>query len=168
MRSEKVGSETRYIGYLDHLIKGCRDMTSIIRSALVMHTAEQMYGLVNDVKSYPQFLPGCAATELISRTGDELVASLTISKLGVNQTFTTRNKLQFPDRMELSLVDGPFNRFVGIWHFQRLSDEACKVTFDMDFEVNNKLAGAALGVAFKQMAATMVDSFVKRAKQVYG
>jgi len=132
-----------------------------------MHSAEQMYALVNDVESYPQFLPGCASTELISKTDEELVASLTISKVGVNQTFTTRNKLQFPDRMELSLVDGPFSRFVGVWHFHRLSDEACKVTFDMDFEVNGKIAGIALGVVFKQMATTMVDSFVKRAKQVY-
>jgi len=142
-------------------------MTSITRSALVMHSAEQMYALVNDVESYPQFLPGCASTELISKTDEELVASLTISKVGVNQTFTTRNKLQFPDRMELSLVDGPFSRFVGVWHFQRLSSEACKVSLDMDFEVNNKIAGIALGVVFKQMAATMVDSFVSRAKQVY-
>lgn len=143
-------------------------MTSITRSALVMHSAEQMYALVNDVESYPQFLPGCAATELISKSDEELVASLTISKVGVNQTFTTKNKLQFPERMELSLVDGPFSRFVGVWHFHRLSDEACKVSFDMDFEVNNKLAGIALGAVFKQMATTMVDSFVSRAKQVYG
>ncbi|MGK0405363.1 MAG: ribosome-associated toxin RatA of RatAB toxin-antitoxin module [Oleispira sp.] len=143
-------------------------MTSIIRSALVMHSAEQMYGLVNDVESYPQFLLGCAATELVSKTDDELVASLTISRMGVNQTFTTRNKLQYPDRMELSLVDGPFDHFVGIWHFSRLSDEACKVIFDIEFEVNNKLTGMALEVVFKQMAATMVDSFVQRAKQVYG
>jgi ribosome-associated toxin RatA of RatAB toxin-antitoxin module len=143
-------------------------MTSITRSALVMHSAEQMYALVNDVENYPQFLPGCAATELISKSDEELVASLTISKVGVNQTFTTKNKLQFPERMELSLVDGPFSRFVGVWHFHRLSDEACKVSFDMDFEVNNKLAGIALGAVFKQMATTMVDSFVSRAKQVYG
>ena len=143
-------------------------MTSITRSALVMHSAEQMYALVNDVENYPQFLPGCAATELISKSDEELVASLTISKVGVNQTFTTKNKLQFPERMELSLVDGPFSRFVGVWHFHRLSDEACKVSFDMDFEVNNRLAGIALGAVFKQMATTMVDSFVSRAKQVYG
>jgi ribosome-associated toxin RatA of RatAB toxin-antitoxin module len=142
-------------------------MTSITRSALVMHSAEQMYALVNDVESYPKFLPGCSATELISKNDEELVASLTISKVGVNQTFTTLNKLHYPERMELSLVDGPFSRFVGIWHFQRLSDEACKVSFDMDFEVNNKIAGIALGAVFKQMATTMVDSFVQRAKQVY-
>jgi ribosome-associated toxin RatA of RatAB toxin-antitoxin module len=143
-------------------------MTSITRSALVMHSAEQMYALVNDVETYPQFLSGCTSTELISKTDEELVASLTISKKGVNQTFTTRNKLQFPERMELTLVDGPFTQFLGVWNFYRLTDEACKVTLDMDFEVNGKLAGIALGAVFKQIATTMVDSFVSRAKQVYG
>lgn len=143
-------------------------MTSISRSALVMHSVEQMYALVNDVETYPQFLSGCVATELLSKKDEELVASLTISKAGVNQTFTTRNKLQFPDRMELTLVDGPFDQFLGVWAFKRLSDQACKVMFDMDFEVNNKLAGMALEAVFKQMATTMVDSFVSRAKHVYG
>ena len=142
-------------------------MTTITRSALVMFTAEQMYELVNDVEAYPEFLPGCSATELLSKTDSELQATLTIKKAGVNQSFTTKNALQFPHRMEMTLVDGPFSRFVGVWHFDRLSDEACKVSLDMDFEVNNKLAGIALGAVFKQVASSMVDAFVKRANQIY-
>lgn len=143
-------------------------MTSITRSALVMFTDEQMFNLVNDVESYPAFLPGCKATQVISRTEEALEASLTISKAGIDQTFTTRNELQFPHRMEMSLVDGPFSRFSGVWHFHKLSDEACKVSLDMDFEVDNKLAGIALSAVFKQVASTMVDAFVTRAQKVYG
>jgi len=142
-------------------------MTSITRSALVMFTAEQMFDLVNDVESYPEFLPGCAATELLSKTDEELQATLTISKAGVNQSFTTKNLLTYPYRMEMTLVDGPFSRFVGVWHFDRLSDEACKVSLDMDFEVTNKLAGIALGAVFKQVAGSMVDAFVNRANKIY-
>lgn len=33
-------------------------MPQISRTALVPYSAEQMYQLVNDVQSYPQFLPG--------------------------------------------------------------------------------------------------------------
>ena len=40
-------------------------MTTITRSALVMHTAEEMFDLVNDVRRYPEFLPGCQATEVL-------------------------------------------------------------------------------------------------------
>lgn len=70
-------------------------MTTITRSALVMFTAEQMFELVNDVETYPEFLPGCAATELICKTDEELQATLTISKAGVNQSFTTKNILTY-------------------------------------------------------------------------
>jgi ribosome-associated toxin RatA of RatAB toxin-antitoxin module len=143
-------------------------MTTITRSALVMHSAEQMFDLVNDVRRYPEFLQGCKATEVLNEADDFIEATLTISKAGVNQSFSTHNNLVRPERMEMRLLDGPFTRFEGIWRFQALSDEACKVSLDMEFEMANKLAGAAMGAVFKQVAGMMVDSFVKRAKEIYG
>jgi len=142
-------------------------MTTITRSALVMYSAEQMFELVNDVRRYPEFLDGCKATEVIAEGDDFIEASLTISRAGLNQSFSTHNQLVRPERMEMRLLDGPFTRFHGVWHFQKLSDEACKVSLDMEFEVANKLTGVALGAVFKQVANMMVDSFVKRAKEIY-
>lgn len=143
-------------------------MTVISRSALVMHSAEQMFDLVNDVRAYPQFLQGCQATEVIAEGDGFIEASMTLAKAGLKQSITTRNVLLRPESMEMTLVDGPFSKFSGIWRFQALSDEACKVTLDMEFEVANRLAGVALTALFKQVANIMVDAFVKRAKQVYG
>ena len=143
-------------------------MTTITRSALVMYSAEQMFDLVNDVRRYPEFLDGCKETEVIAEGDDFIEARLTISKAGINQSFSTHNRLIRPDRMEMQLMDGPFTRFSGVWHFQRLSDEASKVSLDMDFEVANKITGLALATVFKQVANMMVDSFVKRAKEIYG
>ncbi|MDK2777761.1 MAG: type II toxin-antitoxin system RatA family toxin [Pseudomonadota bacterium] len=143
-------------------------MTTVSRSALVMHSAEQMFDLVNDVRRYPEFLQGCKATEVIAEGDDFIEATLTIAKAGVNQSFSTHNTLVRPQRMEMKLLDGPFTRFEGVWHFQPLSDEACKVSLDMEFEVANRLAGVALGAVFKQVANMMVDAFVKRAKEIYG
>ena len=143
-------------------------MITITRSALVMHSAEQMFDLINDVRRYPEFLQGCQATEVIAEGEDFIEARLTIAKAGMNQSFSTRNTLVRPERMEMRLVDGPFTRFEGIWRFQALSANACKVSLDMEFEVSNRLTGAALGAVFRQVANMMVDSFVKRAKQIYG
>lgn len=143
-------------------------MTIISRSALVLHSAEQMFDLVNDVRAYPQFLQGCQATEVVAEGEGFIEASMTLAKAGFKQTITTRNTLVRPESMEMVLVDGPFSKFAGVWRFQSLSDEACKVTLDMEFEVANKLAGVALTALFKQVANIMVDAFVKRAKQVYG
>ncbi len=143
-------------------------MTVISRSALVMHTAEQMFDVVNDVRKYPEFLPGCQATRVIDESDEFIEAELTLSKAGFTQSFVTRNRLVRPELMELSLVDGPFAKFRGQWRFHALSDDACKVSLDLEFEVTNRIAGAALSALFKQVANSMVDAFVKRGKQVYG
>lgn len=143
-------------------------MTQVNRSALVLHTAEQMFDLVNDVRTYPQFLPWCASTEVISEREDELVATLNLSKGGLKYSFTTRNRLQRPGRMEIALVEGPFSALCGIWVFTPLSDEACKVELTMDFEFKGKLTGMAMSKVFSSVATTMVDAFVSRADQVYG
>ncbi|WP_221801132.1 type II toxin-antitoxin system RatA family toxin [Oceanobacter mangrovi] len=143
-------------------------MTSITRSALVMYSAEQMFDLVNDVRRYPEFLDGCKKTEVIDEGDDFIEARLTISKAGIDQSFSTHNRLVWPEKMEMQLLDGPFTRFHGIWHFHKLADDACKVSLDMEFEVANKITGMALSAVFKQVANMMVDAFVKRAKEIYG
>lgn len=143
-------------------------MTMINRSALVMYSAEQMFDVVNDVRKYPEFLQGCQASKVIAEGDDFIEAELTLSKAGFTQSFVTRNTLMRPELMEINLVEGPFSELRGTWRFHALADNACKVSLDLEFEVTNRLAGAALNVLFKQVANTMVDAFVKRSKQVYG
>lgn len=143
-------------------------MSRVSRSALVMHSAQAMFDLVNDCESYPKFLPGCSDARLIYQDDDVLVGELEVSKAGMSYRFTTRNYLHAPERIELTLEEGPFRKLEGQWHFQPLSETACKVSLEMEFEVAGKVVGAALGAVFSQMANKLVEAFVKRADQVYG
>ena len=143
-------------------------MTKIERSALVMYSAEQMFDLVNDVGSYPQFLPGCRGAEILHRDEDTLEARLDLSRAGISQSFVTRNRLQRPERMELVLVDGPFSEFRGCWTFTPLAEHACKVMFTLEFRAQNRLLGAAAGKLFSGIANQMVDAMCERARQIYG
>jgi ribosome-associated toxin RatA of RatAB toxin-antitoxin module len=143
-------------------------MTQVNRSALVLHTAEQMFDLVNDVRNYPDFLPWCASTAVVSETEQELVATLYLSKGGLKYHFTTRNMLDRPRKMEIGLVEGPFSSFKGTWTFTPLSEEASKVELQMDFEFKGKLAGLAMSKVFNSVATALVDAFVMRADTVYG
>lgn len=142
-------------------------MTQVDRSALVLHTAEEMFDLINDVERYPEFLPWCAKTEVVSRTDEELVATLFLSKGGLNYSFTTRNQLTRPTRMTLALEEGPFSNLEGVWDFKVLSDEASKVSLNLNFEFSGKIASFAMSKVFNQVATTLVDAFVERADQVY-
>lgn len=140
---------------------------SVKRSALVTFSARQMFDLVNDIEAYPQYMDGCIGATILSRGDDWLEARLELSKAGVTQAFVTRNQLQAPERMTMQLVDGPFKRFQGCWSFTPLAPDACKVSFELEFELQNKLLGMAVGKLFEAVASRQVDALCARAKQVY-
>ncbi|AEF53421.1 type II toxin-antitoxin system RatA family toxin [Marinomonas posidonica] len=142
-------------------------MSRIERFAHVSFSCEQMYDLVNDINAYPEFLPGCLSAKLISQTPTEIVASLDVGKGPVKQAFTTKNYLELNHRIEMTLVEGPFKRLHGVWTFTEVSPTSCKIALSIDFELSGMLKFAFGGV-FSQISNTMVDSFSKRAKVVYG
>ncbi|WP_310606800.1 type II toxin-antitoxin system RatA family toxin [Buttiauxella brennerae] len=142
-------------------------MPQITRTALVPYSAEQMYQLVNDVKSYPDFLPGCTGSRVLNASSDQMTAAVDVSKAGISKTFTTRNTLTSNQSILMHLVDGPFKSLMGGWKFTPLSAEACRIEFQLDFEFTNKLIELAFGRVFKELAGNMVQAFTVRAKEVY-
>lgn len=143
-------------------------MAHINKSALVPFSAEQMHRLVDDVPSYKEFLPWCGGSEEVSREDNVVVASVTIAKGSVNKTFTTKNTYGDSHTIRMELVEGPFKELTGFWYFKALKEDACKVTLELDYEFSNRLLSIAVGPVFNQVANAMVDSFVDRAKVVYG
>ncbi len=144
-------------------------MPLISRQALVLYSPAEMYDLVNDVAAYPEFLPWCKSSQVLSSTVDAIEASVEISKGSLNKSFATRNLLQKNKMIEMKLLEGPFKHLEGFWRFHPLKDpSACKVTLDLEFEFESKLVGLAVGPVFSKIANTLVDSFSKRAVDVYG
>ena len=142
-------------------------MPQISRTALVPYSAEQMYQLVNDVKSYPQFLPGCSGSRILDESASQMMAAVDVSKAGISKTFTTRNILVSNQSIIMQLVDGPFRKLMGGWKFTPIGDDACRIEFQLDFEFTNKLVELAFGRIFKELAGNMVQAFTVRAKEVY-
>lgn len=142
-------------------------MPQISRTALVPYSAEQMYQLVNDVNSYPEFLPGCTGSRVIDASANQMTAAVDVSKAGISKTFTTRNTLTDNQSILMQLVDGPFKKLMGGWKFTPLSEDACRIEFQLDFEFTNKLIELAFGRIFKELAGNMVQAFTTRAKEVY-
>lgn len=143
-------------------------MPSISRSALVPYTPEQMFKVVDDVDHYSEFLPWCGASEELDRKENSVKGSVTIVKGAVNKKFVTLNEFQRYSVIEMKLVEGPFKQLHGYWRFDDLNGEACKISLDLDFEFSNRLVSFAIGPIFNQIANTLVDAFVARAKDVYG
>ena len=143
-------------------------MTVIERSALLPHTAEQVFDLVADIERYPEFLDGCVRAEIHERSEETVTAALRLSRAGISHSFITRNKMTRPEKIELTLVDGPFDSFSGQWMFRALGDSACKTSLTLHFELTSGLASAAAGKLFDKVALDLIDAVVRRANQELG
>ncbi len=142
-------------------------MPQVSRSALVPFSAAQMYQLVNDIPSYPLFLPGCTGGRVINASEHEMMAAVEVAKAGIRKTFVTRNTLSDNHSITMQLIEGPFRQLMGVWRFTPLRPDACKVELYLDFEFTNTLIEITFGRIFKELAASMVQAFTRRAHEVY-
>ena len=143
-------------------------MALVEKSVLIERTPQQMFDLVDRVEDYPQFLPWCGGTELHERTATRTAATLRINYHGLKSQFSTENTKEEPRVMDIRLTDGPFAHMDGHWRFTPLGETACKVEFRLHYEFSSHLLERALGPVFNHIAETFVESFVKRAQNIYG
>jgi ribosome-associated toxin RatA of RatAB toxin-antitoxin module len=143
-------------------------MPQVVKSVLVPYTADQMFGLVDDVSRYPEFLPWCSDTEVALQDAGITRATLHINYRGIKQRFTTENTKEPPRAMTMRLVDGPFRSLDGAWRFNDLDGRGCKIEFNLSYEFSNRLLGSLVGPVFAYIADTLVEAFVKRAGTLYG
>lgn len=139
----------------------------IARSALVTHSALDMYKLVEAVPSYPQFLSWCTDTTVYEQTSESQKASLTVLVAGVRQSFTTMNTLVRGERVEMRLHEGPFKNLQGEWTFVQLGEDGCKISLELDFEISKGPMAKLFGKGFGKIADRLVEDFCRRAELVY-
>ena len=153
-------------------------MKHVKKSVLLWYSAHEIYELVIDVESYPKFLPWCERAEILGRSACGLTARLHLAYSGIRHAFTTQNVQVEDESVHIGLVDGPFSQLDGFWRFVPLpvpgaatnpaSASACKIEFEMRYAFANGVLDAAISPVFDRIANTFVDSFVRRAEQVYG
>ena len=127
-----------------------------------------MFALVDDIPSYPQFLPWCQRASVQKRTDDLVEATLEIGLGGVHKEFSTRNRLDQPHRIEIELLKGPFRSLRGAWTFVDGEDGSSEVGLTLDFEVAHSPLNMIFGVLFEEVIRSQVAAFTDRAEALYG
>jgi ribosome-associated toxin RatA of RatAB toxin-antitoxin module len=143
-------------------------MRKVNRSALVPYTAQEMFRLVDDIESYPEFLPWCNAATVQQRDPDKVVATLELRKGAVSRKFTTRNTPTANSSIDIALVGGPFRRLSGGWRFREIGNTGCEVSLELEFAFDSMLVDMMFGSFFEDTCNSLVDAFTQRATQVYG
>ena len=90
-------------------------MREIKHSALIAQPAARLYALINDIESYPSFIPWCTHARILSRSQREIVATIGVQRGPLQSDFTTRNELEPDRRILMHLVSGPFKMLEGEW-----------------------------------------------------
>lgn len=134
---------------------------------LVPYAPGQLFDLVADVGRYPEFLPWCVGADVREQSETHLVADLTIGFKVFRESFTSRVALDRPDMVHVSYENGPFRYLNNHWKFIP-HERGCLVDFYVDFEFRSRLLQAAIGVVFNEATRLMVNSFLRRARSVYG
>jgi len=144
-------------------------MKEVKRSALVPYGPEQMFALVEDIESYPQFLPWVSSAKLLERGPREVVGQLEMHRAGMSELVTTRNTLTPAREITLALVAGPFKTLDGRWTFQPIgADRGTRIELTIRFEFANPMLNLLLARSFEKSCNELVDAFVARARAVYG
>lgn len=146
-------------------------MSSHSETKILPYSADQMYALVADVASYPEFLPWTAAARIrsVDEMGDHsvMLADLVVSFKVFRERFGSRVTL-WPEtrQIDTSYIDGPFKYLNSVWKF---SDHAqgCEISFSVDFEFRNRLLQGAAGMFFDEAMRRVVGAFETRAGVLY-
>jgi ribosome-associated toxin RatA of RatAB toxin-antitoxin module len=149
-------------------------MKHVKKTVLLPYSPHEMFVLVTDVADYPKFLPWCERADVLEQRSTGVTARLHLSYMGVHQAFTTRNEHEVDKSVVLTLVDGPFSTLDGTWRFLPVpaaggpAAQACKIVFELRYSFANGALDLLISPVFDRIANTFVDSFVKRAEEVYG
>lgn len=142
-------------------------MPQINRSALMPFKQKDIFNLVNDVEAYPDFLPWCSSAKILEKTSDQVLAKLTLKKMGVSYELVTRNRLSPFNLIDIELVEGPLQSLKGEWLFTELGDLGCKVEMSLGFEMKKRLIDKAIGPLLENAAEDMVRLFSSRAASIF-
>ena len=138
----------------------------------VQHSPRDMFALVADVESYPEFLPLCEALKVTSRREREnktlLIADMTVGYKAIRETFTSQVMLD-PEalRIEVQYLNGPFRYLNNVWTFLP-ADGGSDIGFYIDYEFKSRMLGILMGSMFDVAFRKFSQAFEERADKIYG
>ena len=140
--------------------------TSHRESRVVAVSAERMFDLVADVERYPEFLPLMRKATVVRRDASAYETEQELALGLLAYRFRTRTELDRPRSITVTSADRSFRRFGIRWSFAPAPEGHCRIDFALDCEVRSfwlKPLGDAL---VAQVALTMVNAFVTRARKL--
>jgi coenzyme Q-binding protein COQ10 len=136
----------------------------------VEYGIDLLYEIISDVDSYHEFLPWCAKSHVIEKSGNELLADMSVSFKAITQSYRSKVNLFPPDqgvaRVVAQAVKGPFRHLNTTWELKSTKN-GTKIHFYVDFSFKSSLLEGMMGKVFGMVTEQMMSAFIKRAEYLY-
>lgn len=147
-------------------------MTEFKQEYYSKFSVEDIYQLIIDVESYPDFLPWCGAVKIIEESNDNIIADLIVNFKPFTELYRSKVMLYPSDhgsaaRVETTMISGPFKFLNNKWEIEP-ANYGCKIKFYISFEFKSIVLEKIMGIFFNKAAEKMVAAFIERANQLYG
>jgi len=138
---------------------------------LIECNKEQLIDLVLDIESYPKFIPYCLNSKVYEKKNDKdfisIIADLTIGKGPFKATYKSDVKFnKNTDTIHVTNIEGPLKHLDNKWFFLE-SGNSTEISFDIDFEIDNKFLNIVMSKSFQYGLDKIADSFQKRANNLF-
>lgn len=147
-------------------------MPKIIETKIMNFSAKEIYDLVVDVESYPQFLPWCKNAQISKHiSASNIQAELLINFKNIFEKYTSDviflQKSATEYCVEAKAIKGPFKSLINQWKITEIGHKKTQVEFFLEFEFNSILLGKMLSAIFSSATQKMMNAFENRALTLY-
>lgn len=141
---------------------------------VIHHKAKDLFDLILAVDRYPDFLPWCSAARILEKNDNYLIADLVVSFTGFRERYRSKVNIIYPSdsnnfthEVIVEMIEGPFDRLHNHWKITKITEDSCKVDFEIAFSFNSTILNKIISIVFEKAFAKMVEAFEKRADEVY-
>lgn len=148
-------------------------MTSVQTSKLVGYPWSDLFNLVLDVKSYPEFVPHCREVRLLSRRTEEPGITIIVSRMTVGYSafavsYANRTTGDAIGRkITVEALDGPLRYLSAVWSFEPRDEDHTLLRFSVDYGFSNPVLAAVASRVFAAMFGEILNAFERRAAHLF-
>jgi coenzyme Q-binding protein COQ10 len=138
-------------------------MTTYSEQRVFPYPAQDIFNLIADVESYPEFLPYWRRAKIISRRGRTYRTEQEIGIGPVSETFVSKTVLNRPHQIVVTSSGKVFGTLVIEWRFETMPGGVCNVSFSQQHDARSYVVRSMLEVMFHDAARSTLRAFEKRA-----
>ena len=148
-------------------------MTNIQTTKFVGYPWSDLFNLVLDVKSYPEFVPRCRAVRLLSHRMIEpgitiVVSRMTVGFSALEVSYANRTTADTIGRqISVESLDGPLRFLNAVWSFEPRGEDHTQLHFSVDYEFSNPVLAVVASRVFGVMFSEILNAFERRAARLF-